>query len=138
MLTRAQGKIKMRMSNRLSRARQSLEKRSISDGNMRPPKGSPPKTSSLDQLSPPPGFVSSRSGAGIRRSSSLQSSPPPSRPTSTGASQSKTGLEDRLAQAAKRVAACVANSDMEDFGAAMAELDRLKVEAKSIIQSREN
>ena len=72
LLTVLQGKIKMRMSNRLSRARQSLEKRSISEGNLRPPKGSPPKVPSSGHLSPPPGFVATRSGAGIRRSSSLQ------------------------------------------------------------------
>lgn len=53
-------------------------------------------------------------------------------PQSAGSSQGR--LEDRLAQAAQRVADCVSSGDMVGFQKAMEELDRLRSEASSMMR----
>lgn len=124
------GKIKMKMSDRLTKARKSLEGRP-------PTARSPGKPSGDSDLRPPPGFQSSPprpNRAGIRRSSGSASRSP----TRSENSQISSCLEDRLAEAGKRVATCVANSNMDDFSDAMAELDQLKLEAKVAMKSQQS
>lgn len=125
------GKIKMKMSDRLTKARKSLEGRP-------PTARSPGKpAAAAADVRPPPGFQSSPprpTRAGIRRSSSSTSKSP----TRSETSQISSCLEDRLAEAAKRVATCVSNSNMDDFSDAMAELDQLKLEAKVAMKSQQS
>ena len=44
-------------------------------------------------------------------------------------------LEERLAEAARRVAACAVNSNEAEFTAAMTDLEKLKLEAKRLMQT---
>ncbi|KAF0740566.1 hypothetical protein Ae201684P_001908 [Aphanomyces euteiches] len=78
----------------------------------------------------PPGFSSQSYGKkspsrGIARNQSRAEATP---------AASSVSLEDRLAQAAQRVADCVAKSDMVEFQKAMDELDKLRHEASQMMQ----
>ncbi|OQR81690.1 hypothetical protein THRCLA_11506 [Thraustotheca clavata] len=59
---------------------------------------------------------------------------PSKSPVRVGIARTKVSLEDRLAQAAQRVADCVAKGDMVEFNKAMTELDKLRHEANQMMQ----
>ncbi|KAF0687651.1 Aste57867_20635 [Aphanomyces stellatus] len=81
----------------------------------------------------PPGFSGFAKG---KKSPSRPSGLPRShsRTESMSSSAPPLSLEDRLAQAAQRVADCVAKSDMVEFHKAMEELDKLRHEASQMMQ----
>ncbi|OQR82645.1 hypothetical protein ACHHYP_15739 [Achlya hypogyna] len=59
---------------------------------------------------------------------------PKKSPSARGIARSKVPLEERLAQAAQRVSDCVAKGDMVEFNKAMADLDKLRLEANQLMQ----
>lgn len=106
------GKLKLKMSTRLTQARRSLE---LQESQM----------ARLQQMSrdkgvmPPPGFVFGKN----TRASSRAASP-----------KLKYSLEQRMASTTALITDCIARDDMVAFGTAMETLDELKKEAQQVMK----
>lgn len=122
------GKMKIKMGERLSRARKSIEiKDAAFEELYQQVKSSSPARSSKK-------IHRKKSHRSLFPTSTATSRPPPGVGARMSRRNSTKNLEERLSDMAKRVASCASSGDTAGFNEALAGLDLLKIEASSVLR----